>query len=90
MERSRPKDEQPSDAMDAMTSHFDDVLVRRASGAIDAINAACSSIRQCRQQRIEAYLVRKDVHSSVCRLRSEVARARSLTQSAPHEFTWDS
>jgi hypothetical protein len=78
--------------MDAMTSHLEDMLVRRASGAIDAgaINAAVSSIRQCRRQRIVAYLVRKDVHSSVCRLRSEVARARSLTQSAPHETTWDS
>lgn len=90
MEHSRPKYEQPSGGNDAMTSHFDDMLVRRASSVINAVNAACSSIRHCRQQRIEAYLVRKDVHSSVCRLRSEVARARSLTQSSPHEFTQDS
>jgi hypothetical protein len=62
-----------------MTSHFDDVLVRRAAGAMEAIDAARLAIRKCRQQRIEAYLVRKDIHSSICRLREQVARARSLT-----------
>jgi hypothetical protein len=70
---------QASGPMDPTKSHFDDLLVRRVAVVIEAIDAAHSSIRKCRQQRIEAYLVRKDVHSSVCRLRSEVARARLLT-----------
>jgi hypothetical protein len=62
-----------------MATHFDRVLARRAEGAIEAVTAARSSIRKCRQERIEAYLLRKEVHSHVCRLRDEMARARALT-----------
>jgi hypothetical protein len=76
--------------MDPMASSFDDVLVRRAAGAMEAIDAACIAIRKCRQQRIEAYLVRKDIHSSICRLKEEVARARLLAPIPTHEFTYDS
>jgi hypothetical protein len=76
--------------MDPMTSHFDDVLVRRAAGAMEAIDAARLAIRKCRQQRIEAYLVRKDIHSSICRLREQVARARCLALIPAHEFPPDS
>ena len=64
--------------MDPITLHFDDMLVRRAASLMETIGAARSSIRKCRQQRIEAYLVRKDVRSSVCRLRAQVIRAKLL------------
>jgi hypothetical protein len=89
MEYSAPNYEQRSGTMDPMTSHFDDVLARRAAGAMEAIDAARLAIRKCRQQRIEAYLVRKEVHSSICRLRDQVARARLLALVPAHEFPQD-
>jgi hypothetical protein len=73
-----------------MTSYFDDVLTRRVSGAMEEIGAARLAIRKCRQQRIEAYLVRKNVHSSICRLREQVARARLLALHPRHQFPHDS
>lgn len=33
-------------------------------------------------RRIEAYLLRRDVHFSICRVREEIARARFLTLAA--------
>lgn len=89
MEYSAPNYEQRSGTMDPMTSHFDDVLARRAAGAMEAIDAARLAIRKCRQQRIEAYMVRKEVHSSICRLRDQVARARLLALVPAHEFPQD-
>ncbi len=78
MKRVAPRRTYPSGMKDPVKSHFDDLLVRRVSNVIDAIGAARSSIRKCRQERIEAYLVRRDLHSSVYRLRDQIARARSL------------
>lgn len=75
--------------MDSMTSHFDDMLASRFASVMKSIDAARASIRKCRGERIEAYLVRKDVHSSVCRLREEVARARSLALSSDQAFRRD-
>jgi hypothetical protein len=76
--------------MDSMTSHFDDMLAGRFANVMKSIDAARASIRKCRSERIEAYLVRKDLHSSVCRLREEVARARLLALSGDQAFRRDS
>ena len=70
---------QPQGTTDPITSHFEDVLADRAKGAWDAICAASSAIRKCRQEGIEVYLLRKEVHLKVCQLREEVAKARLLT-----------
>jgi hypothetical protein len=69
----------PPEATDPVATAFDNVLLGRVESAIEAIWAARSAIRKCRQERIETYLLRKEVHLKVCQLREQVARARSLT-----------
>jgi hypothetical protein len=83
MRHFAPSHSQPAGTTDPINSHFEDVLADRAKGALDAICAARSAIRKCRRDRIETYLLRKEVHLKVCQLRQEVARARLLTLAKP-------
>jgi hypothetical protein len=69
---------EPPGTMDPIASHFEDLMANRAKSALDAICAARSAIRKCRRQRIETYLLRREVHLKLCQLREEVAKARLL------------
>lgn len=68
----------PQEATDPVANKLEAALVGRAESAIEAINVARSAIRRCRQERIESYLLRKEVHLQVCQLEEQVAKARSL------------
>jgi hypothetical protein len=72
-----------SETTDPITSHFEGLLADRARGVLDAVCAARSAIRKCRQERIETYLLRKEIHLKVCQLTKEVAKARLLTLAKP-------